>query len=72
MDAEVKSRIDDRLISSPDVQRRYGVSHMSIYRWQKSDKLDFPEPIVIAGRKYWYVNDLVRWEQSPAARGMAQ
>ncbi|RLQ89317.1 DNA-binding protein [Notoacmeibacter ruber] len=60
------------MLPAIDVRRRYGVSHMTVYRWQKSDKLDFPDPIVIAGRKYWYVNDLIRWEQSPAARGMAQ
>jgi hypothetical protein len=50
-----------------------GVSDMSIYRWERDPKLNFPAPIRVARRRYWKLSDLVRWEQAklliPPSRG---
>jgi predicted DNA-binding transcriptional regulator AlpA len=62
----VNSSLPNRgqLLPQPAACRRYGVSQMSLWRWQHRTDLDFPRPITIAGRKYFYLEDLVRWEQS--------
>ena len=56
--------MNDRLyLPGPAVDRRYAISSMTRYRWQKSLNLGFPEPVVINGRKYWSIEDLEAWER---------
>ena len=54
---------DDRLIPDPQVARRYGVSSMTIYRWDHDPDLDFPKPIRIRKRKYRREKQLIAWER---------
>ena len=47
------------LFPSRAVKVRYGcICDMTLWRWQRSPKVGFPEPIVINGRKYWRASDL--------------
>jgi predicted DNA-binding transcriptional regulator AlpA len=41
-----------RLIPDPDVLKRYGISAMTLWRWDQDASLGFPKPIRIRGRKY--------------------
>jgi predicted DNA-binding transcriptional regulator AlpA len=41
-----------RLIPDPQVQERYSISAMTLWRWDHDADLKFPRPIVIRGRKY--------------------
>jgi hypothetical protein len=55
---------DDVYLSAPKVQLRYDVTSMSLWRWLKNPKMNFPTPTYIAKRRYWRVSDLVAWERS--------
>lgn len=58
---------DDRLLPAAQVRARYGgVSHMWIERRLKGDP-KFPRPLYIAKRRFWRVQELVKWEQDKAA-----
>jgi hypothetical protein len=41
-----------RLVPDPQVCKRYQVSAMTIWRWDRDPNLGFPKPIYIRGRKY--------------------
>ena len=43
---------EKRLLPDPIVCRRYGVSAMTIWRWEHDPQLDFPKAIRIRRRKY--------------------
>jgi hypothetical protein len=59
------------LLPDPLVQRRYRVTSMTIWRWDHCPELNFPKPIVIAGRKYRYVQQLLEWELQRAKASAA-
>jgi predicted DNA-binding transcriptional regulator AlpA len=59
---------DDRVfLPASQVWGRYGVSEMSINRWLRNPKLNFPKPIYIGRFRYWRLSDLTRWERERAA-----
>ena len=43
---------EKRLIPEIKVQKRYGVSAMTIWRWDHDPQLDFPKAVRIRRRKY--------------------
>jgi hypothetical protein len=47
---------------------RYNIVPMTLHRWLRDDRLDFPRPILIGRMRYWRIADLETWE---AARAMA-
>jgi predicted DNA-binding transcriptional regulator AlpA len=53
---------DDRLIPDPQMRKRYGVSEMTVWRWDRQPDLGFPPPIRINGRKYRRFSKLLAWE----------
>ena len=60
---------DDRLITANDVRARYGgISAMTLSRWLKDDRLNFPQPIRIHNLRYFRLADLVEWEKTRARR----
>ncbi|MBY3162102.1 helix-turn-helix domain-containing protein [Rhizobium laguerreae] len=44
-----------------DLCDRFSVGRSTIYRWIREDK-NFPDPIVINGRRYFSEHDVMRWE----------
>ena len=56
----------EKLLPAKKVRERYGVSDQSIWRWLHSEKLGFPKPIRIQGRRYWRLSQLSQWEAAPA------
>ena len=56
-----------KLIPDPKVCSRYGVSSMTLWRWDQNSKLNFPKPIRINRRKYRDEAELEAWERSQAA-----
>lgn len=44
---------DKPYLPASQVRARYGVSEMSIWRWLRDERLGFPAPIRINGRRYW-------------------
>ena len=45
-------------VNTKHVRERYGVTDMTIWRWQKDPNLHFPAPMVINRRKLWDPADL--------------
>jgi hypothetical protein len=43
--------------------QRYGVSSRTISRWESDPDLDFPQPEVINGRKYYDEDALTTWDR---------
>jgi predicted DNA-binding transcriptional regulator AlpA len=58
---------DRRFLPDPQVQKRYGVSAMTLYQWDRDPKLDFPPPLRINGRKFRDLEQLELWERSRVA-----
>jgi predicted DNA-binding transcriptional regulator AlpA len=54
-------------VTATKVRDRYGVSDMTLWRWLRDPKLNFPKPITINGRRYWREDSLSAWEDARAA-----
>ncbi|NGM33331.1 transcriptional regulator [Methylobacterium sp. DB0501] len=50
------------LLPALHVRQRYNISDMTLWRWEKDPKLQFPAPIRINGRRYWRLADLQGFE----------
>ena len=60
------SDVDDRYLTAAQVRARYGgVSDMWIWR-RMNDASGFPRPLMLGGRRFWKLSDLVNWERSQA------
>ncbi|NKM87465.1 DNA-binding protein [Rhizobium laguerreae] len=56
-----------KYLTGPQVLSRYQISEMTLHRWQKNEKLGFPEPLKINRRKFFLEDDLIAWERSRAS-----
>jgi predicted DNA-binding transcriptional regulator AlpA len=55
-------------LNSRSVRARYdNPSDMTLWRWVNDDKLNFPKPAIIRGRRYWDEAELDAWDASQAA-----
>ncbi|PIO96592.1 AlpA family phage regulatory protein [Pleomorphomonas carboxyditropha] len=59
---------EGELISAQDVCRRYGIVDMTLYRWLKDANMDFPRPVVLRRRRYFYASEVQAWERARAGR----
>lgn len=50
-------------LTSAKVRARYGVSDMSLHRWEKDPTSRFPKPIRINGRRFWALDNLQAYER---------
>lgn len=57
---------NERYLSAPQVQKRYGITDMTLWRWLRNSDLSFPRPIVINRRRYFVEADLIAWERARA------
>ena len=57
----------DQYLPRKAVRERYGISAMTLWRWERDVRLRFPKPIQINGRLYQSLNALEEWERSRAA-----
>ena len=62
---------DVSFLPAKHVRDRYRVSEMSLWRWLRDDKLNFPKPTVINRRRYWRAADLAEWERARARNAAA-
>lgn len=51
-------------LTRPQVKQRYQISEMTLWRWENSETLDFPKPIVVNRRKFFREEDLTNWERA--------
>jgi predicted DNA-binding transcriptional regulator AlpA len=56
----------DCFLTARQTRARYGgVSDMWLHR-RLHDASEFPQPVVICGRRFWRLSDLVAWERKAA------
>ena len=60
-----------RLLPDAQVRARYGVSAMTLYRWDHDPSLNFPKPIYIRKRKYRCADALDEFDAAREAEGRA-
>jgi len=61
------THLEDRLLTSELVAKRYGRSTMALWRWRHSPTLNFPQPVKIGRIPYWRLSEIVAWEQKRQA-----
>jgi hypothetical protein len=44
---------------------------MTLWRWERDQRLRFPKPLVINGRRYWKLRELEAWERDRMAASVA-
>ncbi len=49
------------------LERFGGISVMTLWRWERDEKLEFPKPTEINGRKYYDLAKIEAWERNRAA-----
>ena len=53
-----------RFLSAKQLRERYGsVSDMTLWRWVRHPKLDFPQPVYINGRRFWAEADVDAFDE---------
>jgi hypothetical protein len=58
-----------RLVPRKNLRERYSASAMTIHRWERDEKLEFPEAAaVINGRKYYDLDKIEAWERAQIAK----
>jgi predicted DNA-binding transcriptional regulator AlpA len=60
---------DDRFLPARSVWERYGITSMSLYRWERDEKTEFPRPFYIGRFRFWRLADLIEWENSRPRTG---
>jgi predicted DNA-binding transcriptional regulator AlpA len=60
----------DSYLTGPMVNKRYNISAMTRWRWERSRELGFPAPLKINNRNYWLLEALQLWEGERSAMTM--
>lgn len=51
-----------QFLTGPQVQKRYGKTSVTLWRWMNDPELGFPQPMKVNRLNYWRVSDLEAWE----------
>ena len=62
----------ENLISAPRLLERHGISQMSLWRRLRDPRLSFPQPLVIAGRRYLKLGEIRDWEERQVSRSQGE
>lgn len=60
---------EQEFLPQPKVLKRYGVSVMSLRRWQEDR--GFPTPLKIGARSFYRISELLAWERSLAVKALS-
>jgi predicted DNA-binding transcriptional regulator AlpA len=61
-----------KYLTRSSVRKRYGISNMTLWRWERDPRLKFPKPLEINGRLYQDLSALEEWERSRAVTTAAE
>ncbi|ANL34090.1 MULTISPECIES: helix-turn-helix transcriptional regulator [Rhizobium] len=53
-------------LTGKQVATRYQITPVSLYRWERDERLGFPQPMIVNRRKLFKIDELVAWERSRA------
>lgn len=50
------------MMTSADVRQTCGgVSDMTLHRWTRDERADFPRPVYVNRRRYWRADEIRQW-----------
>jgi predicted DNA-binding transcriptional regulator AlpA len=58
---------DERYLPGPKVAARYDVSDMTLYRWLRDERMQFPQPHYFGRLRFWKLSALTAWERERAS-----
>lgn len=61
----------DSYLTGPMVNKRFNISAMTRWRWERNPQLAFPTPIKINTRSYWQLAALQLWESNRPSKSVA-
>jgi hypothetical protein len=62
----------DRIrLPSRKVWNRFGVCDRTLDRWVAGPALKFPRPMLIRGRRYFFLDEIEEWERGQARKNSA-
>ena len=69
MNLEIPARQDaaeasEVWLPAPQLCKRHGISQMSLWRRMRDPKLNFPQPIIVSGRRYFRLTEIQAWESA--------
>lgn len=67
----LETRTGPVYLPARQVWERYGVTPMTIHRWIRDPRMDFPAPVYLGRFRYWRLEDLEGWERRRAAASAA-
>ncbi len=56
--------VTGRKLPTRQVCQRYGVNERTVARWERDPKLNFPQPALVNGRKYYDEVLLTDWDRA--------
>lgn len=62
---------ETKYLPTKKVLQRYGISAMSLWRWEHDAALPFPAPLIINRRKFYELPAIEAWERARAAAASA-
>jgi predicted DNA-binding transcriptional regulator AlpA len=66
---EAQASPTDVFLTSVQVRKRYGnVADMTLHRWLRDERMEFPQPVYFGRLRFWKLSDLESWERSSATR----
>ncbi len=54
-------------LSNSEVMQRFGISLMTLWRWENDPTLCFPKAMVIRRRKFFLLSEIEQWEKRQIA-----
>jgi predicted DNA-binding transcriptional regulator AlpA len=70
--ADAPSPTFDELVPDPKVQREFGITAMTLWRWTKDPELSFPPPIKIRERNHRSRRAIEEFKARMIQRGIEQ
>jgi hypothetical protein len=71
MSTRTQGNFTSRKLPTRAVCQRYGVSDRTVARWERDPDLQFPQALVVNGRKYYSEDELTAWDRANAGRTAA-
>jgi hypothetical protein len=62
---------DDSYLTGPMLNKRFNISAMTRWRWQRNPSLAFPSPMKVNNRSYWKISALDLWEGNRPSKPIA-
>ena len=54
-------------LSNSEVMQRFGISLMTLWRWENDRALGFPKAMTIRRRKFFLLSEIEKWERQQMA-----